>query len=400
MRIALVSQEYPPETAKGGLGTQTYLKAHGMAARGHEVHVISHTGKNRVEQWEYMDGDVHVLRIPGFYHRLFIRALPVEWITYSAEVAAAVETLHSRHALDLVEFPEWGAEGYVHLLNRAPENYIPTVLHLHGPLVMFAHQLSWPDLDSEFYRVGSEMESTCFRLADAVFSSSRCSARWCTEHYCERRDAIPVIHTGVDTDLFAPQPVPKSKRPTIVFVGRIVRNKGVGTLVDACCRLAAEFQELELHMIGSGDGNVIAELEARSRAYPGLLRRSEFVSRDQLAEQLSRAHVFAAPSVYEGGPGFVYLEAMACGLPVIGCSGSGLDEIIESGENGMLIPPNNTDALVQVLRLLLNDPEKRAEIGRRARDYVTQHARREDCLERIEIFYKAVVERSGKPVRA
>ena len=191
MRIALVSQEYPPETAKGGLGTQTYLKAHGMAARGHEVHVISHTGTNRVEQWEYMDGDVHVLRIPGFYHRLFIRTLPVEWITYSAEVAAAVETLHRRHALDLVEFPEWGAEGYIHLLNRAPENYIPTVLHLHGPLVMFAHKLSWPDLDSEFYRVGTEMESTCFRLADAVFSSSRCSAEWCTEHYYKRRDAIP-----------------------------------------------------------------------------------------------------------------------------------------------------------------------------------------------------------------
>jgi len=84
----------------------------------------------------------------------------MDWLSYSVEVAAAVAALHGKQPLDLVDFPEWGAEGYAHLLNRTEWNRIPTVIHLHGPLVMFAHTMDWPAMDSEFYRVGAVMEGT------------------------------------------------------------------------------------------------------------------------------------------------------------------------------------------------------------------------------------------------
>src|SRR6266851_7081721 len=202
MRICLVSQEYPPETADGGIGYQTYAKAHGLACRGHQIHVISTSEDHRRQ--EYADGPVHVLRIPGYWDRMPICSKPVEWITYSAEVAAAIAGLHAQSPLDLVEFPEYGAEGYVHLLNQTKWNHIPTVIHLHGPLVMFAHAMGWPEIDSEFYRVGTMMEGTCLRLADAVYSSSACSAQWCARYYGLASDRIPVLHTGVDTHLFRP----------------------------------------------------------------------------------------------------------------------------------------------------------------------------------------------------
>ena len=394
MRIAFVSQEYPPETAKGGLATQTYLKAHGMAARGHEVHVISQTaGPTLVHR---VDGDVHVIRTPGFYSRMMIWTEAAGWLTYSAEVAAVLAELHAESPLDLIDFPEWAAEGYVHLLNQADGNRIPSVIHLHGPLVMFSRAIGWPEIDSEYYRVGAEMEKTCLRLADAVFSSSKCAIEWCRQYYGLTCADVPVIHTGVDTSLFSPKEVPKATRLTVVFVGRIVRNKGVETLLAACCQVAHDFPDLRLRMLGNGEPDLLAELRKTATACgcSDLLELYGFVASEELPEQLSRAHVFAAPSIYESGPGFVYLEAMACGLPVIGCEGSGVSEVIAHGETGVLVPPGDVDALGDAIRDLLRDAKKRDILGHAAREFVVTHAERESCLDRMEAFYREVAERA------
>jgi glycogen(starch) synthase len=390
MRIALVSQEYPPETAKGGIGSQTYLKAHGLAALGHDVHVISRAVQHPVT--ERNGGDVRVTRLPGLAQRMTVYTEAADWLGYSVEVAAAVAALHARAPIDLVDFPEWGAEGYVHLLNRTAWNRIPTILHLHGPMVMLAHTIGWPDIDSEFYRVGTMMEGTCLRLADAVFSSSRCSADWCARHYDLPRDRIPILHTGVDTELFAPRGVRKSDRPTIVFSGKLVPNKGVYLLVDAACRLAREFPRLRLRLLGRGEPKITGELQSRACAagWPDLLDLPGFVDRRELPEQLSQADVFAAPSRYEGGPGFVYLEAMACGLPVIACSGSGAAEVIREGDNGLLVPPEDVEALTAALRALLGNPDRRLAIGERARRFVLAEADSRACLKKLETLYLSV----------
>lgn len=390
MRICLVSQEYPPETANGGIGSQTYAKAHGLTALRHDVHVISASTDER--EREYKDGPVWVTRIPGFYHRMPINTQLAAWVTYSADVAAALSALHARAAFDIVDFPDWGCESYVHLLNRTEWDRIPTVIHLHGPLVMFAHAIGWPDQDSDFYRLGTIMEGTCLRLADAVYSSSDCSADWCARHYCVARDQIPTLHTGVDTRLFYPRAAVKEARPTIIFVGRIDVNKGTDVLVDAACKLAEEYPTLQVQIIGRGEREFVNELRAKALAsgLPDLLDFTGYVSAQELASYLRRAYVFAAPSVYEGGPGFAYLEAMACGLPVIACQGSGAAEVVRHAEWGLLIPPRDVKALVEALRLLLADPDLRSSMGTRARSFVETEADSRVCMKRMEAFYTAV----------
>ncbi len=394
MRIALVSQEYPPETAKGGIGSQTFLKAHGLVARGHEVHVISRSTDGMLSQRD--DNGVHVTRVTGLDARMAMHTDVADWAGYSAEVAVAIAALHARSPLDVVEFPEWAAEGFVHLLNQRDWNHIPTVIHLHGPLVMFAHTMGWPELDSEFYRTGTAMEGACVRLADAVFSSSDCSADWCAQHYGVQRDRIPVLHTGVDTQLFSPLEIPRATRPTIVFAGKLARNKGVYLLVDAACDLAREFPELHLRLLGRGDAATVEQLRVRAQSagLPDLLDMPGFVERTELPAHFARAHVFAAPSQYEGGPGFVYLEAMACGLPVIACAGSGAAEVIAPEETGLLVPTGDLGALTDVLRRLLSDETLRATMGKCARRYVLEHADSEVCLTRIEAFYAQHTSRS------
>jgi glycosyltransferase involved in cell wall biosynthesis len=393
MRIALVSQEFPPETGSGGIGTQAFAKAHGLADRGHEVYVISHS----VDEFrhESRQGTVHMIRIPGYDNEFPIATEQVRWLTYSMRVAAELSQLHTKINLDLVEFPEWGCEAYIHLLNRTAANRIPTLIHLHGPIVMFAHAIGWPDPNSEFYRVARTMEETCLRLADAVYSSSRCSAQWCERHYNLSAATMPVIHMGVDTSAFRPMPVSKHDRPTVVFVGRLETNKGVDVLVDAGCRLAKTFPDLKIQLLGRGNQKVVRELfeKATAAGHPNMIELPGYISRERLPEFLSRAHVFAAPSDYEGGPGFVYLEAMACGLPVVACDGSGSAAVIENGVTGFLVPPRDVDALRDVLARLLADEIMRTEIGRRARNYAVREANANDCLNLLEAFYCEVAQK-------
>jgi glycosyltransferase involved in cell wall biosynthesis len=392
VRIVLVSREYPPETAHGGIGTQTYLKAHGLARRGHAVRVV--TQSIDADRRDYKDGDVDIVRIPGYEAHLPLYNEAAEWLTYSVLVATELAAQMEREPIDVIDFPEWGGEGYVHLLNRTQWNRVPAVVQIHGPLVMFANTVSWPDRSSQFYKTGTVMEGTSLQLADAVYSSSSCSADWCARHYGLNREAIPTIHTGVDTRSFSPSVQTSGAGPTIIFAGRVTGDKGVGTLVRAAVRLVAEFPDLRLQVCGRGSADFVEELRsyAAQEGAPDLVQFLGFIAREKLPSLLSAAHVFAGPSIHEPGPGLVYLEAMACGLPVIACEGAGAAEVVLDGENGLLVPPNNEDRLADALRRLLADEDYRAAMGKRARQYVVSEADSETCVSRIEAFYVRAIE--------
>ena len=387
MKVALVSREYPPHRAKGGIGTQTYGKAHGLAARGHDVWVISESidGETREE----MDGAVHVIRIGSVHARIEIYSEAVDWLSYSTEVAQHVQLLHQSTRLDLVDFPEWGGEGYCFLLNRPEWDKTPrTVVHIHGPLAMFAEEYGWPETGSDFYRIGCEMEGTSLRLADGVISSSRYSADRCAKRY-QLGFEIPILHTGVDTNVFRPLEIGRDERPTILFAGKISASKGVVTLLEACSKLLPHFPTLRLRMLGRGEPRIIQELEARASAHPDLLDLPGFVPHADLPAEFAKADVFAAPSPCEGGPGFVYLEAMACGLPVIACSGTGAAEVV-GAQTGVLVPPQNVDRAADAIYRLLKDETLRRGLAKQARCFVESEMNSTRCLDRIEEYYARI----------
>ena len=391
MKIALISQEYPPETAHGGIASQTYSKAKGLAGLGHKVFVISRS--ITLERSEIVQENITVIRIPGMEAHIPEMTPIVQWITHSVAVAAELESLQQRVELDIVDFPEWAAEGYTFLLNRTHWKTIPVVIQLHGPLVMLAHTIGWPEMNTAFYNIGFQMEAACIQLADGVYSSSSCSADWVRSHYDQQKEDIRVIHLGIDTKIFFPQPVPKYDQPTILFVGKIVRNKGVEELIEAISHLYKEFPGLHLKLVGKADNKYEAYLKEKVQKL-GIIGQVEFtgfINKEHLPEQFSKAHVFAAPSYYEGGPGFVYLEAMACGLPVIGCNGSGIDEIIQQEVTGVLVPPKDVVALTNALSKMLKDHKFSAQMGMNARDYILNECDSDQCLKKLENFYYAVI---------
>jgi glycogen(starch) synthase len=391
MNIALVSQEYPPVTAKGGIGTQTRMKAEGLASIGHRVFVISRSPDG--DHHEHTEGLITVIRFPGMEQDMPHMTDAVSWLSHSLLVATAVERLDAAVGLDIIDFPEWGAEGYAYLLNRNEWHGVTSVIHLHGPLVMFNKVIGWPETDSPFYKTGFHMESTAVSMADGVYSSSACSADWVRRHYDNRRLEIPVIHTGIDLDRFQPMDVRKEERPTILFAGKIVPNKGVEELVDAACILAVTVPRLRLRFAGRGDASYLDRLRKRAveKGCNGLLEFLDFVPTEHMPMELSKAHLFAAPSHYEGGPGFVYLEAMACGLPVVACSGSGVSEIVDQGVNGMLVPPRDSGSLAAAMHGILTNPDTLARMSEEARTYVIRHADARTKVREIEAYYRSVI---------
>lgn len=179
-----------------------------------------------------------------------------------------------------------------------------------------------------------------------------------------------VVYNGTDVNLFSPGPAaPNPAAQNLLAVGNLIPTKGQDLILRAVANLASTFPQLRCQFIGEGPDRT--RLESLSREL-GIAQRVQFLgrrSRAEVAEAMRACSVFVLPSSSEG-LGCVYLEAMACGRPVIACHGQGIEEIIEQGRNGWVIAINGLDELVGTLNTLLQSPEECAKTGRAARQNV------------------------------
>ena len=394
MKLCLVTQEYPPKPGGGGggIGTQTRLKAQGLAERGHEVHVISGSGYPTSQTDR--DGSVLVHRIaepelpvPGYEDSTY-------WLCYSAALAAKLRDLEREVGLDIIQFPEYGAEGFVYQTDTFRHRTARYVLQLHGPLAMFAEHMGWPDRGSTLYEVGCFMERTVTHRADLVLASSHNTAGFAAERFDYPLERIVVIHSGIDTELFQPRPQPADDRhPKLLFAGGVVRAKGIIVLVKTVLNLRRRYPRICLRVVGQAS-DVLDDRLRRIIAGAGAEQNVELrghIDREELGEHYAWCDMFVGPSLFEPGPGNVYLEAMACERPVIACNTGGAPEVVIDGRTGLLVPPHDTGPLAEAIAKLAEDPELGRRLGAAGR------RRAEDCfslgryVDRVEQLYEEVL---------
>jgi glycosyltransferase involved in cell wall biosynthesis len=156
-------------------------------------------------------------------------------------------------------------------------------------------------------------------------------------------------------------------------VGRLSPEKGFDVLVRAFARIAPWFPDWTLQILGTGPQRGQLEDLADSLGVRDNVRWAGWVEEPESA--LLESGVFVLPSRYEGFPNAL-LEAMACGLPCIASAcDSGPAEIIRDGVDGLLVPPENVDALADALRQLVSDEDKRARLGRHAVEVTSRFSR-------------------------
>jgi phosphatidyl-myo-inositol alpha-mannosyltransferase len=179
-----------------------------------------------------------------------------------------------------------------------------------------------------------------------------------------------IIPPGVDTTRFRPLPpsprppasVPGPLTPSILFVGRLDKRKGLDVLLRAMPEVASRFPEVRLTVVGKGP----METESRRLAHKlGLGNRVEFkgyAANNDLPAFYASADVYCSPALGGEAFGIVLLEAMACGTPVVASDITGYNEVITHGKTGLLCPPNDPAALARTLVEMLSRPDLREKL--------------------------------------
>jgi starch synthase len=377
LRVDLLTREYPPEVY-GGAGVHLeYLARDLRALADVRVHCFGakrdEPGVTAYPEPAGLAGANAALRVMGV----------------DLEMAAGCD------GTDIVHSHTWDANFAGH-----------TAKLLHGvPHVVTTHSLEplrpWK---AEHLGGGYALSSFCERVAiegaDAVIAVSGGMKRdVLTAYPSVDPDKIKVVYNGIDTEQYKPDRGTDVierlgidlSRPSVVFVGRITRQKGLPYLMRACHDLPPQTQIILL--AGAPDTKEIAaEVEGLAiqlrgaRDENGVIWVQEMLPKHEVVQVLTHATVFVCPSIYEP-MGIVNLEAMACETAVVATATGGIPEVVAAGETGLLVPieqvtdgtgtPVDPERFVNDLALalteLIEDPARAAEMGVAGRRRAVEH---------------------------
>lgn len=404
MRVDLLTREYPPHIY-GGAGVHVTELAKVLRPLIEDVRVHAFDGPREPGSDGGEEG------VTGYTDIAELSSANAALRTMGVDLAMAAGT----EGADLVHSHTWYANFAGHLASL-----------LHGiPHVISAHSLEplrpWKaEQLGGGYRVSSFVEKTAYEGAAAIIAVShgmRADILRCYPNVDPAK--VHVIHNGIDVEKWhAPRSDEEraeqdevvqrfgvdTSRPTVMFVGRITRQKGLPYFLRAARLLAPEVQIILC--AGAPDTpEIAAEVDALvadlQQERSGVILISEMLPLRQVAALLDVSDVFITPSVYEP-LGIVNLEAMALGLPVVGTATGGIPDVIVDGETGFLVPIEQLDDgtgtplnpeqfekdMAERLMRVLNDPEMAQRMGQAG----LERARREFSWEAIGEKTKALYE--------
>ena len=365
MRVDIVTKEYPPEIY-GGAG----------------VHVTELVKALRTS----VDVRVRAFGAPRDEEGTTSYEVPVELAAANGAVQTLgtdLEIVTDVAGADVVHSHTWYANMAGHIASL-----------LHGiPHIVTAHSLEplrpWKaEQLGGGYAVSSWIEKTAYEGAAAVIAVSEGMRADILRSYPVLDPAkVRVIYNGIDVEAWQPAEDPAllaglgidPSRPSVVFVGRITRQKGLPYLLQAAAQLPPDVQ-LVLCAGAPDTPQILAEVEALVEGLQttrdGVVWLDRLLSRHELCTILAAATTFVCPSVYEP-LGIVNLEAMACGAAVVGTATGGIPEVVVDGVTGRLVPIEQVDDgtgtpidperfvadLAAVLTEVVSDPARAAEYG-------------------------------------
>lgn len=210
---------------------------------------------------------------------------------------------------------------------------------------------------------------------------------------------VVVAPNGVDLDEFEPELTADENETAghnnseikILFVGRLIHDKGVQCLIEAAPKILAKNPNVKFVLVGDGP---FKKRLCKLAHYKGVMNAFEFIGTlPNVADVMKACDVFVLPSMREGGRPLAVMEAMACELPVVATKVPGITEIITNNQNGILIDINDSQALADSVLRLIDDREFSCKLGRNARRSVERNCAWEETARLVLRVYEELSRR-------
>ncbi|MDX8396287.1 MAG: glycosyltransferase family 4 protein [Mariprofundaceae bacterium] len=391
LNICIISREFAPDTAWGGIATFSLDLAKMLQANGHTVTVISQSLR---EDYVVEHEGINVVKcrtefpyLPAWHRSLSLFALRYSYIVYKK-----FRELHKETPFDIVDVPDHLAEG----LFFSSRHVVPTVTRLHTPFSIIAY------LGLNNYRKGLDfyfirlLEKISLNGSDILYSPCNSLLNLCKK-YLQVNVETKLFGYPLDTEMFSLGIRDKMEPVKVLFVGRLEDRKGISTIAEAFPAVVDAIPDIELTILGADTPNVSGWDSAK--AY--LIHRFEEagcdhavsfidpVPLDQLEGFFHCHDILWVPSLYDNFP-FVTLEGLATGKAVISSDAGGIAEAL--GHTGCLriFPAGDASALAHETITLGKDKALIKAIGESARARVVKDYSYDNIyIETMRLYDKA-----------
>ena len=308
---------------------------------------------HRFEKLAYGDGIIENVRA-NFFCRFLIPSFSLSFLLKSIILARRCDLIHAH----------WAFSGLIALLGKRIHRK-PIVLTLRGS-------------DVNFNFAGTGNSKTFLRWVlqgcDHVATVSRDLSEKIVRDFAIAQK-VTVVPNGVDLECFRPRDKSGTRRilglsdqvPVILYAGRITESKGVGYLAAAMPAVVKECEDVVFVLLGEGNLRLKISKFGEEMGIRQHILFAGYRPHDELPMWLNAADLLVLPSLSEGRPNII-LEAMACGIPIVATRVGGIPELIRDGENGILVPPNDVEALTKAILAVLKMDDRRETFGKRARE--------------------------------
>jgi len=396
MRLAIVSREYPPDSAWGGVATVYHNLALTLSRQGYEVHIICQAvGKPK----DYVDEGVFVHRVgtnPKRYSAL-------GRINFTIHAWLKLRKIIKDYSIEIVETPYWSAEGFLYSF------------HKQTPLVISIQSSARDTIRTKTYsgmkellglKAMSLLADFTARRADRIVANSQVTCNKIVKEARINPRKIELIHYAIDTHRFRFVKSTILERLQIssdthiaLFIGRLEARKGVHILCQALPDIIRSLPSTKLILVGrdtnsapsGGSFKDYIIRKAKEYDFRENLIFADFLPEDKLIELYSACDVFVFPSLYESF-GLPTIEAMACGKPVVATSTGVASELESLALKGLeVIPAGNAQKLAEAtIKMLLLTEEDKKQVARENRELIEKQFSIPAYTDKMVEFYKSV----------